>query len=171
MGVWQPDFQILLNFLILERGFCIVLTLIGIHRVVLEYSIENFTNLVKKKNGKADKIHFTVLCRWRDTRKLLSWAFPIICLMRRLEKTSLHPLDADLSYCSSFIEKPASFNFRITSSQFFFPRLRTRIRSWYDFEARSSVVRIPARFKQLELALRESASFLKVLGCIWGWAA
>ena len=48
-----------------------------------------FFNLRKKKNGKADKIHFTVLCRWRDTHRLLSWAFPIICLIRRLEKTSL----------------------------------------------------------------------------------
>ena len=38
-------------------------TLIGIRRAVLEYSFENFTNLDKKKNGKADKIHFTVLCR------------------------------------------------------------------------------------------------------------
>ena len=37
-----------------------------------------FHNL--RKNGKADKIHFTVLCRWRDTHRLLSWAFPIICL-------------------------------------------------------------------------------------------
>ena len=50
-------------------------TLIGIRRAVLEYSFENFTNLDKKKNGKADKIHFTVLCRWRDTRKLLPWLF------------------------------------------------------------------------------------------------
>ena len=36
-------------------------TLIGIRRAVLEYSFENFTILGKKKNGKADKIHFTVL--------------------------------------------------------------------------------------------------------------
>lgn len=34
--------------------------LIGIRRAVLEYSFENFTILGKKKNGKADKIHFTV---------------------------------------------------------------------------------------------------------------
>ena len=46
-------------------------TLIGIRRAVLEYSFEIFTNLDKTKNGKADEIHFTVLCRWRDTRKLL----------------------------------------------------------------------------------------------------
>ena len=38
-------------------------TLIGILRTVFEYSFENFTILGKKKNGKADKIHFTVLCR------------------------------------------------------------------------------------------------------------
>lgn len=35
--------------------------LIGIRRAVLEYSFENFTIWGKKKNGKADKIHFTVL--------------------------------------------------------------------------------------------------------------
>ena len=35
-------------------------TLIGIRRAVLEYSFENFTILGKKKNGKADIIHFTV---------------------------------------------------------------------------------------------------------------
>ena len=88
MGVWQPDFQILLNCLILEYRFCSFSTfiepaescstkdfepptLIGIRRAVLEYSFEIFTNLDKTKNGKADEIHFTVLCRWRDTRKLL----------------------------------------------------------------------------------------------------
>jgi hypothetical protein len=35
--------------------------LIGIRRAVLEYSFENFTILGKKKNGKADKIHFAIL--------------------------------------------------------------------------------------------------------------
>ena len=55
----------------------------------MEYSFENFTILGKKKNGKADKIHFTVLCRWRDTRKLLPWAFLIICLMRMSVKANL----------------------------------------------------------------------------------
>ena len=38
-------------------------TLIGICRTVLEYSFKDFTILDKKKNGKADKIHFTVLFR------------------------------------------------------------------------------------------------------------
>ena len=69
MDVWQPDFQILLNRLILEHRFCSFSTyrtrgkpfykrflkaptLIGIHRAVLEYSFENFTILGKKKNGK-----------------------------------------------------------------------------------------------------------------------
>lgn len=36
-------------------------TLIGIRRTVLEYGFENFTILGKKKNGKADKIHFAIL--------------------------------------------------------------------------------------------------------------
>ena len=35
-------------------------TLIEIRRATLEYSFENFTILGKKKNGKADIIHFTV---------------------------------------------------------------------------------------------------------------
>ena len=78
MGVWQPDFQILLNCLILEYRFCSISTyrirgklfykrflkapiLIGIRRAVLEYSFENFTILGKKKNDKADKIHFAIL--------------------------------------------------------------------------------------------------------------
>ena len=37
--------------------------LIGIRRAVLEYSFENFTILGKKKNGKADKIHF---CHFKE---------------------------------------------------------------------------------------------------------
>ena len=36
-------------------------TLIGIRRTVLEYGFENFTISSKKKNGKADKIHFAIL--------------------------------------------------------------------------------------------------------------
>ena len=50
-------------------------TLIGIRRAVLEYSFKDFTVLDIKKNGKADKIHFTVLCRRRDTRKLFPCFF------------------------------------------------------------------------------------------------
>lgn len=36
-------------------------TLIGIRRAALEYNFENLTILDKKKNGKADKIHFAIL--------------------------------------------------------------------------------------------------------------
>lgn len=50
-------------------------TLIGIRRAVLEYSFENFTIGGKKKNGKADKIHFTVLYNVCDLRKLFPCFF------------------------------------------------------------------------------------------------
>jgi len=33
----------------------------GILRALFEYSFENFTIWDKKKNGKADKIHFAIL--------------------------------------------------------------------------------------------------------------
>ena len=79
MGVWQPDFQILLNCPILEYRFCSISTyrtrgklfykrflkapiLIGIRRAVLEYSFENFTNLGKKKNGKVRNETLPLLC-------------------------------------------------------------------------------------------------------------
>lgn len=79
MGVWQPDFQILLNCLILEYRFCSISTyrtrgklfykrflkapiLIGIRRAVLEYSFENFTILGIKKNGKVRNETLPLLC-------------------------------------------------------------------------------------------------------------
>ena len=58
--------DILLGWLIefsmsVARFSCVSLTRIGIRRALFEYSFENFTIWDKKKNGKADKIHFTVL--------------------------------------------------------------------------------------------------------------
>ena len=55
----------------------------------MEYSFENFINLGKKKNGKADKIYFTVLYNVRDLRKLFPCFFLIICLMRMSVKATL----------------------------------------------------------------------------------
>lgn len=57
--------DILLGWLIefsmsVARFSCVSLTRIGIRRALFEYSFENFTIWDKKKNGKADKIHFTV---------------------------------------------------------------------------------------------------------------
>lgn len=43
------------------RFSCVSPTRIGIRRAVLVYSFENFTIWDKKKNGKADKIHFAIL--------------------------------------------------------------------------------------------------------------
>jgi hypothetical protein len=43
------------------RFSCVSLTRIGIRRAALEYNFENLTILDKKKNGKADKIHFAIL--------------------------------------------------------------------------------------------------------------
>ena len=58
--------DILLGWLIkfsmsVARFSCVSLTKIGIRRAALEYNFENFTILDKKKNGKAEKIHFAIL--------------------------------------------------------------------------------------------------------------